>query len=133
VGCGRGEGRDEELLEVVGREVVVGDGQAVGGAALVRDVVRRVGQQHVRRLPAQHPRHVGGLGGVAAEEAVAADGPQVAGAGHRHRRRLGDVVRVAGRGRGRVGEQRQQVVLGEPRQAEVEVGRLRRRVPCVAP
>jgi len=66
----------------------------------------------VGRLLAEHPSDVHGAGRVAAQ--AAADRPQVAGVSDRFRRLFRHIVGIVGRGGGRVGEEFEEIVLGEP-------------------
>jgi len=94
-GDGLTQRRGEERPVVGVGHVVVEDGELVGRPALNAGVVRRVGQQQVCGVVAQHPAHVRGLRGVAAQQPVAAEFPQVARLRDGLGRWLGHLVGVA--------------------------------------
>jgi hypothetical protein len=81
--------------------------------------------EHQRRLrPVHQPRHHGRVGGIAADQPVIAQRPDVARLGDRLGRGLGDGIgRVIVDRRAVVGvvQQRVQFILGDPDQPEVEV------------
>jgi len=85
------------LAALLGQRLVVrGDARRdrVVAPRLNLHVVRRVGVDQVDRLPVEQPVHVLGAGAVAAQQAVLAEHPQVAGLGDRVVRRLGHGVGV---------------------------------------
>ena len=124
------ERRGQQGRDVLG--LVVGDLEAVGPAVagdgllgrqlgLVGDAVRRVGPDQVRlgRL-AEDPADIGGVGGVAAQQAVVAQGVEVAATDGRLVREVRGVIRIDEAGAsdvdavlsGQVVEQRSERVIG---------------------
>ena len=97
-------------------ERIVGDGHLGRGAALVGDIVGWIDEAHVRQVAgAKRALHVDQLRRIAAQQAVHAAAPEVAGAGDGHRgrwRRLVGIVAEASVGR------RQQPVELHAREAE---------------
>ena len=90
---GRRQCRQQEVVEAVA-QVVVQDrailaAHLVLGAVGVVHVVRRIGEDHVHRLAAEQPLVALGHGGVAAQQAVAAQQPDVARARDRRLGHLG--------------------------------------------
>ena len=77
-----------------------GGARPVAPGRVVGHAIGRIGRHQMRPHPAEQPRHVGGIGGAAAEQPVAAEQPEVAGPRDRHRRRLGRrlLARVGGGG-----------------------------------
>ncbi|MFD7922529.1 hypothetical protein ACFV3R_25295 [Streptomyces sp. NPDC059740] len=91
-GGGDGEGAGEEFGEAV--SAVVLDGEGVLGLADVVDAVGRVGPHAVGAVAVEHGFNGGDVGGVAAEEAVGAEVPHVAGLGYGVGGGLGEGVGV---------------------------------------
>ena len=86
----------QERLEA-GAEIVVQDrpvlaAELVLGRVGVVDIVRAVGEAHVRELPAEHPLDVGQHRGVAAQQPVVAEHPEVAWPADRLLRRLRNLI-----------------------------------------
>ena len=116
----------QERLEA-GAEIVVQDRPVLAAQLVLRrvgviDVVGRVAERHVRELPAEHPLDVGQHRGVAAQQAVVAQDPEVARLADRLLRRLRDLVLGLVARRLAVGDRQQPLQLRgiEADQVEVE-------------
>ena len=85
-----GAGHDAPALDPLPRPVV----DAVAPGRVELDAVRRVGREQRRRRAVEEPGHVVGVGGVAAQQAVVAEAPELARLDVRLLGRLGDLVGV---------------------------------------
>ena len=115
----------QERLEA-GAEIVVQDrpvlaAQLVLGRVGVVDVVGRIAERHVRELAAEHPLDVGQHRGVAAQQAVVAQDPEVARLADRVLRRLRDLVLGLIARRLAVGQRQQPLQLRGVEADQVEV------------
>ena len=95
--------------------------ELVLGRVGVVDVVGRIAERHVRELAAEHPLDVGQHRGVAAQQAVVAQDPEVARLADRLLRRLRDLVLGLIARRLAVGERQQPLQLGGVEADQVEV------------
>ena len=95
--------------------------ELVLGRVGVVDVVGRIAKRHVRELAAEHPLDVGQHRGVAAQQAVVAQDPEVARLADRLLRRLGDLVLGLIARRLAVGQRQQPLQLRGVEADQVEV------------
>ena len=106
-------------------EVAVAHPAEPAGVAADRHVVGRIGEDGVRQPAAREQRRVAGrLEGVAAEQAVRAELPEVAGPRHRRARFAGDLrdlVLVPGAVRRRVTVEQEEVDLGGLEAGELDL------------
>ena len=96
----------------------------------VVDIVGRIAERHVRELPAEHPLDVGQHRGVAAQQAVVAQDPEVARLADRLLRRLRNLVLGLVARRLAVGDRQQPLQLRGIEADQVEVEAL---VPAARP